>query len=100
MALAAILLQLALSFAHIHAPAPLPQLAVADRDAGSHPSPPAAGDCAICATIAAFAGLALPALVRLVRRDGWIVRLLPAATGWVVAAAPYRLFRTRAPPAV
>jgi hypothetical protein len=95
----AVVLQLVLSFAHIHQlPPSAPELAAAVQGNPSEHGPAAAGDCAICATIAAFATLSLPETVGLAVNVGWVAfrPVMPAL--WSAPAAHYRLFHTRAPP--
>jgi len=97
----AIALQLVLSFAHIHPLTP-PEPTIAAQSAetgGSGDLPLAAGDCAVCANIAAFSSLALPTAAVFAVSTSWISIVLPELPVWTPVAAAYRLFRTRAPPA-
>jgi hypothetical protein len=105
LALAAVLLQLLLSFAHVHPP-PLSPTANGGQPgwtdhqsrSGQPDSPLEAEDCAICASIAAFATLDLPASVVATIALQWLVCVLPALPAWRAETSPYRFFHTRAPP--
>jgi hypothetical protein len=97
----AIALQLVLSFAHIHPlAAPEPQIVAQHSDGGGPGDiPTAAHDCAICANIAAFSTLSLPAATVIAVTTRWIRIVLPTVTVWALPSSAYRLFHTRAPPA-
>ncbi len=117
LALLAVLLQLALFFGHIHPDSiflfghPVAQgqrvAAVANvRDnVPLVPLPPVGGNgidvtCAICANMALAAALVMPDPVRLpLPCDGAVVPLRQG-DGFVLTAAPFLLFQTRAPPSV
>jgi len=100
LALLALSVQLVLSFAHMHLPPPTtvlaePQsIALSGTDSGSA----ANEDCAICATIAAFAAADLPPPIPFVRPVGQGEQILP----WVAMASltpdSFRYFNSRAPP--
>jgi hypothetical protein len=109
LALFALWLQLALTFGHHHAedfaglvslPWAAPHISL---DRGAAPAAPATDgcdhdDCALCASIALAANVVLPdpppvVLLRLLGREG---PAMPDA--FVVVAATYRLFESRAPP--
>lgn len=97
--LLALALQLVLSFAHIH---PLPtQVASVSAPAGipGPDLPLADGDCAICASIAAFAALDLPHQAYFVPPATAAEILAPASVEREHRAAPIRHFSSRAPPA-
>ena len=98
--LLALALQLVLSFAHIH---PLPaQITALSAPAGvpSGPDLPLAdGDCAICASIAAFAALDLPQQAGFLPPVTAAEIVTPAHAVGEHRAAPLRHFSSRAPPA-
>jgi hypothetical protein len=98
--LMAVVLQLVLSFGHIH-PLPSQLTAVSGPAGNSSPDLPATGDdCAICASIAAFASLDLPQQAEFVPPSSAAEILAPASPASEHRAAPIRYFSSRAPPAV
>jgi len=117
LALLAVWLQLALLFGHIH-PAdifpfghPVAQgqdvaaIANARDNAPLVPLPPVGGKgidltCAICANMALSAALVMPDPVRLPLPLDVAVVPLRQSDGFVLTAAPFLLFQTRAPPSV
>lgn len=98
LALLALAVQLVLSFAHMHLlpPQMLVQQAVALSASDNGTAVPE--DCAICATIAAFAAADLPPPIAVLRPAGQGEPMLP----WVVRAGippeSFRHFNSRAPP--
>ena len=97
--LLALALQLVLSFAHIH-PLPTPLTAISAPSGIPGPDLPLAdGDCAICASIAAFAALDLPQQAAFVPPATSAEIVAPAAAEREHRAAPLRHFSSRAPPA-
>jgi hypothetical protein len=96
--LLAVVLQLVLSFAHIH-PLPAPAAVLSAPAGNSTPDMPQAdGACAICAGIAAFAALDLPPQADLVRPVSVAEILAPAAAADEYCAAFSLPFSSRAPP--
>jgi hypothetical protein len=96
--LLALVLQLVLSFGHVH---PLPSaVAAISAPAGSgEPDLPLAGDdCAICASIAAFAAADLPRQADLVPPTSIAQILAPVSAAREHRAAPIFHFSSRAPP--
>lgn len=97
--LLALALQLVLSFGHIH-PLPTPVAAISAPAGNSAPNLPLAGDdCAICASIAAFATLDMPRQDHLSvpGETAEIFSFIPASSRH--RAAPTAYFSSRAPPA-
>ena len=117
LALLAVLLQLALFFGHIHPGDIFPfghpvaqghgvaAIANADDNVPLVPLPPIGSNdidltCAICANMALASALVMPDPVRLpLPLDVAGVPLL-RSDGFVLTAAPFLLFQTRAPPSV
>lgn len=99
LAIAAMALQLLLSFAHIH---PLPSHGAAISE--NRPSAPidskdlADHDCAICANIAAFAATALPPPLYIRLPILAVRRILLPQQRTAPKPSFFRLFRSRAPP--
>ena len=117
LALLAVWLQLALSFGHIHPGDIFPfghpvaqghaVTAVANPRDHAPPAPmlPGSGDaidltCAICANMALASTLVMPDPVRLPVPVAVLVASTRARDGFVLTAAPFLLFQTRAPPTV
>jgi hypothetical protein len=117
LALLAVWLQLALSFGHIHPGDifyfghPVTQghavTAIANPRDGAPPTPlqPGSGDaidltCAICANVALAAALVVPDPVRLPLPLDAVVASVLQDDGFILTAAPFLLFQTRAPPTV
>lgn len=115
LALAAIWLQLAFSFGHIHPGDIFPYghavfqghgitvVAPARGRLPPIPSQPDTGNavdvtCAICASMAMVATLVLPEPVRLPLPLGSVVAPVRRGDRFVLTPRPYLLFRTRAPP--
>lgn len=109
LALAAMALQLVLSFGHIHpedffAAATRPATLTAASGVAPHtPAKPAPGntahdDCAICATMQMAAALLLPNPVLLPPPADFGVPTAIASLALVLTAPPHLLFQTRAPP--
>jgi hypothetical protein len=97
--LLALALQLVLSFAHIH-PLPSPANAVSAPAGNTAPDlPAAADDCAICASIAAFAALDLPRQSVLIMPGAAATILAPQSATTEYRAPPILYFSSRAPPA-
>ncbi len=97
--LLALALQLVLSFAHIH-PLPAPVTAISAPAGGTGPDLPLAdGDCAICASMAAFAALDLPQQAGFLPPVTMAETISPALAAEEHRAAPTRHFSSRAPPA-
>jgi len=95
----AIALQLVLSFAHIH-PLPTPQATISAPAQNGGPDLPLAGDdCAICASIAAFASLDLPKLAEFPAPAARVDILAPAAAAADFRPVAFSHFSSRAPPA-
>ena len=100
LAIFAILLQLVLSFGHVHAfveTAPSVTQAVTDQS-GSSDEGQAAGGCAICATIAAFGTLDLPQSIVAIRTVVTAETFALPASELAAPAASVTHFRSRAPP--
>ena len=99
--LLALALQLVLSFGHIH---PLPSQITAFSAPAGIPGgsdlPLADGDCAICASIAAFASLDLPVQAALLPPVSAAEILSSVLATDEHRAAPIRHFSSRAPPAL
>jgi hypothetical protein len=117
LALFAVWLQLALSFGHIHPGDIFPfghpvaqghavtSVANAGDGAPLTPLRPAGGDvidltCAICASMALAAALVVPDPVRLPLPLDAVVASVLQDDGFILTAAPFLLFQTRAPPTV
>jgi hypothetical protein len=117
LALAALALQLVLSFGHIHASevttllGPMPghgnasAVVFADRQHGAPGSQDPADDvaegaCAICASMALAGNLLLPEPVKLPLPSGAPVEAAWSGERHVASAQPFRLFQSRAPPTV
>jgi hypothetical protein len=117
LALLAVWLQLAFFFGHIHPgdifpfghPVVQGQGITAITNVHDNvplvPLPPVGGKgidatCAICANMALAAALVMPASVRLPLPLDRAVALLREGDGFVLTAAPFLLFQTRAPPSV
>jgi hypothetical protein len=103
-ALAAIAAHLILSFGHVHLPTSPshPSAGVTLPAPSDGPQTPAHKDddgCAICANIAAFASMDLPAPLAIPVVARWTVAIIPMISVWSAPTTPYRLFHTRAPPA-
>ena len=97
--LLALALQLVLSFAHIH-PLPSPVTALSAPAGNNGPDLPLAdGDCAICASMAAFTALDLPQQAGFLPPVMAAEIIVPAAAPEAHHAAPIRYFSSRAPPA-
>jgi hypothetical protein len=117
LALLAVWLQLALIFGHIHPEDIFPYghsvaqghgvatIANVRDNVPLVPMPPVGGNginvtCAICANMALAAALVMPDPVRLpLPLDVAVVRLRQG-DGFILTAAPFLLFQTRAPPSV
>ncbi len=97
--LLALVLQLVLSFGHVH---PLPSAVATTSSApagGGGPDLPLAGDdCALCASIAAFAAADLPRQFDLIPPTSVAQILAPASAAGEHRAAPILHFSSRAPP--
>jgi hypothetical protein len=99
--LLALALQLVLSFGHIHPlPAQITAISAPAGDTGGSDLPLADGDCAICASIAAFASLDMPAQAYFVPPVTVVEVVSPVTAAGEHRAAPIRHFSSRAPPAV
>ena len=98
LSLLALALQLILSFAHVH-PLPSPETAVSAPAGNGRPDLPLAADnCAICASIAAFATLDMPRSQGL-RIPGELAEILSSGSASSdYRAAPIIHFASRAPP--
>jgi Protein of unknown function (DUF2946) len=115
LALFAVCLQFLLSFGHIHAAeifgplghavVPSHGTTVVGTPSHSSPNPAGAADvaedaCSICASLALLATGALPDPVRLPPPSLSVAIAAPQAAELAPRAVPFRLFQTRAPPAV
>ncbi len=114
LALAALALQLVLSFGHIHAAELIGSLGIAtataslhadrhDEPAGSQdPADDAAveGACAICASMALAGTLVMPDAVKLPLPSGVAEGTVRASDQRLLSGGLFRLFQPRAPPAV
>lgn len=118
LALAALALQLVLSFGHIHASEVMTLLGLtpghggasaivfADRQHGAPGSQDPADDaaaegaCAICASMVLAGNLLLPEPVKLPLRSGAPVEAAWSGERHVASAQPFRHFQSRAPPTV
>jgi hypothetical protein len=101
LALAALWLQLVLSFAHIHPEdffARAQQAGVPGAPAKPAPALPTHDDCAICVSLAMAAASALPAPILLAPPSDYGVAFRRIADTPTIAAAPRPPFQTRAPP--
>lgn len=97
--LLALALQLVLSFAHIH-PLPASVTTLSAPVGSSGPDLPLAdGDCAICASMAAFAALDLPQQAGFLPPATMAETIAPTLAVEEHRAAPIRHFSSRAPPA-
>lgn len=98
--LLALALQLVLSFGHIH-PLPSPVATIsAPAGTSGQDLPLADGDCAICASIAAFAVLDLPRQAEFVPPASVAEIVAPVSAEREHRTAPIRHFSSRAPPAI
>ena len=97
--LLALVLQLVLSFGHIH-PLPVSVTALSAPAGNTAPDLPATGDdCAICASIAAFAALDLPGQVAVIPPSAAAEIIAPVLAVGEHRAPPILHFSSRAPPA-
>ena len=98
--LLALALQLVLSFGHIHPlPSQITTIAAPAGNTGGPDLPMADGACAICASIAAFASLDLPAQADFLPPVTAVEIISPVTADGEHRAAPIRYFSSRAPPA-
>jgi hypothetical protein len=96
--LLALALQLVLSFGHIH-PLPTHVTAISAPAGSTAPDLPVTGDdCAICASIAAFAALDLPTQAGLIPPVSAAEIIVPVPAADDHRAAPILHFSSRAPP--
>jgi len=102
LAILAVALQLVLSLAHNHGLTLPPSQPTFEATQGGSPgdAPLLTGDCAICANIAAFHGLAMPNAILIPAPAKWILIFIALPPLLFAARSHYRLFRTRAPPSV
>jgi len=98
--LLALVLQLVLSFGHIH-PLPSSVTEISAPAGSTSPDLPATGDdCAICASIAAFASLDLPQQAGFLPPTSVAEILAPVSVAEEHHPEPIRPYSSRAPPAV
>ncbi len=98
--LLALALQLVLSFGHIHPlPSQITALSAPAGTTGGSDLPLSDGDCAICASIAAFASLDLPVQAAFLPPVTTAEIISPVTVAGEHRAAPIRYFSSRAPPA-
>lgn len=98
--LLALVLQLVLSFGHVHPlPAPIASIS-APADSSVPDLPQADGACAICASMAAFAALDLPHHIDFAAPLLVESVLAPAQAVAEHRPAPIRHFSSRAPPSI
>ncbi len=107
LALFALFVQFALSFGHIHTEDFLPQSAASvtgpalpGSSGGPLPEGLAHEACAICASMHLAGALVLPEPIRLTAPAFIGETIAPLDSPFIFVAAPYRLFRTRAPPVI